>query len=146
MISSGRRSPARRVTHFLWLFLFNVEFARNGFRPEYLKYLRMSYRFGSNEVWIILKRNYFLLSQFKLLSSDLRDNVIDEFVGLVDKQFYKEAATILMGPGRSIENQLLERLSTLDERRRSSFTSAIRAQGYTSDLPWPETPGARPWQ
>jgi hypothetical protein len=131
---------------FLWLILYNVEVARNGFRPEYLKYLRMSYRLGPNEGWIILKRNYFLLSQFKWLSSDLREKVIDEFVGLVDREFYKEAVEFFMGPGRSIENQLLERLLSLEERRRGSFASALRAQGYTGDLPWSESIAARPWQ
>src|SRR5262249_9678364 len=29
---------------FLWLVLYSVESARNGFRPEYLDYVRLSYR------------------------------------------------------------------------------------------------------
>lgn len=131
---------------FLWLVLYNIELARNGFRPEYLTYLRLSYQLGPNEGWITLKRSYLLLSQFKWLSSDLREQAIDEFVGLVDKQFYNEAVAIFIGPGRPIENKLLARLSTLEERRRSSFASALRAQGYTSDLPWTESTEARPWQ
>src|ERR1035437_9882311 len=41
---------------FLWLALYSVEVTENGFKPDYLKYLRLSYRLGPNAGGGVLKR------------------------------------------------------------------------------------------
>ena len=71
---------------FLWLTLYWVERAQNGFKPEYLKYLRISYDLGPNEGWIILKRNPIALADFERLPADLAADAINEFVALLNNE------------------------------------------------------------
>src|SRR5262249_13221757 len=68
---------------FLWLALYSVEVSENGFKPDYLNYLRMSYELGPREGWIALKRNPLAFAAFQQLPPDLREYVANEFVALV---------------------------------------------------------------
>lgn len=72
---------------FLWQVLFTLESTRNGFRPEYLEFVRMSYRLGPNEGWIMLKRCPAMLALFERLPPDLADEVVDEFARITANGF-----------------------------------------------------------
>ena len=84
---------------FLWLALYSVEVTENGFKPDYLKYLRLSYRLGPQEGWIALKRNPLAFAVFQQLPPDLGENAVNEFVAmLLESRFIDQAAEILIGP------------------------------------------------
>jgi hypothetical protein len=77
---------------------------RNGFRPDDVKYLRMSYRLDPNEGWIALKRNRLAFEKFDQLSTDLAESAIGEYVALVKSGLYEQAAEILSGPAWQARN------------------------------------------
>ena len=70
---------------FLWLVLYWVENTLNGTKPEYLNYLRMSYRLGPNEAWIIFKRSRITFANFANLPADLATDAIKELLGAHQK-------------------------------------------------------------
>lgn len=132
---------------FLWLVLYWVESAKNNFKPEYFKYLRMSYLLGPNEGWIAVKRNRIALTIFSALPQDLAEAGISEFVGLVRWHFYNEAADIVAGPARPIRGVLFARLSDIKEADRQSFAKLLYDRGL-DDIPIPgiEPLPQRPWR
>ena len=75
---------------FLWLALYSVEMSENRFRPDLLKYLRLSYRLGPHEGWIALKRNPLAFAAFQQLSPDLREAAVNEFAAMLgDSEFLR---------------------------------------------------------
>lgn len=87
--------------------------------------LRMSYRSGPNEAWIALRRNPLALGVFQSLPSDLAEQTLSEFAGLVRSGLYADAANILAGPGWAVHEQLLSHLVQVEEAGRRSFASAL---------------------
>ena len=87
--------------------------------------LGMSYWSGPNEAWIALRRNPMALGVFQSLPTDLADQTLSEFAGLVRSGLYADAANILAGPGWAVHEQLLSHLVLVDEAARRSFASVL---------------------
>jgi hypothetical protein len=130
---------------FLWLALYWVEVARNGFTPDDLAYLRMSYRLGPNEGWIGLKRIRLALAIYGQLPPDLAEMTVREFVGLLDSGFYLEMAAVLTGPGWNVRDVLLPRLKDASEQFRRALARELYRGGYDVAVPGIERPDSRPW-
>lgn len=131
---------------FLWLVLYWAETTRNGFDPHYLDYLRLSYKLGPYEGWVALKRNPVSLALFPQLSPEVAEQALAEFVGLVNSEFYHEAAEILIGPGWQLRDKILPRLTAIAIRRRIAFENEVYQLGYDVEVPGVERPAARPWR
>ena len=90
--------------------------------------LRMSYRSGPNEAWIAVRRNPLTLGVFQSLPSELAEQTLSEFAGLVRSGLYADAANILAGPGWAVHEQLLSHLVQVDESARRSFASVLNSK------------------
>lgn len=110
---------------FMWLTDFWLGRLRNPNANTDLNLLRMSYRSGPNEAWIAVRRNPLALGVFASLPSDLADQALSEFVGLVRSGLYTDASNILTGPGWAVREQLLSRLAEVDEAERRGFSRAL---------------------
>jgi len=131
---------------FLWMVLFSIESARNGFRPEYLEYVRNSYDLGPHEGWIAVKRNRVVIAMFSRLPADIADMAIGEFAELVENQLYEPALDVLLGPGLAIRDRLLDRLAAVGRPQRVDFAVRIYAKGFDLAVPGIPAPGQRPWR
>jgi hypothetical protein len=120
---------------FLWLALYSVEVTENGLKPDYLKYLRMSYRLGPNEGWIALKRNPLAFAAFQQLPPDLRENAVNEFVDMLGSDLVEQAAEILIGPAWPERELILSHLTRLADRDRQRFASTLSKRGYDLNVP-----------
>ena len=94
---------------FLWLTSFWLMLPRVELADDNANLLRMSYWFGPNEAWIAVRRNPLALGAFRSLPSDLAEQALSEFVGLVRSGLYAAASDILAGPGWATREQLLGR-------------------------------------
>jgi hypothetical protein len=111
-----------------------------------LNLLRMSYRYGPNEGWVAVRRNFLAASIFATLPSELREQVVLEFVGLVRSGFYADASNILAGPGRAIHEQLLSGLTRIEESHRRGLARALaRRDIYDVSIPGLEERPSRPF-
>ena len=118
---------------FLWLALYSVEMTENRFKPDLLKYLRLSYRLGPHEGWIALKRNPLAFAAFQQLSPDLREAAVNEFAAMLrDSQFSDQAAEILIGPAWPERELILSNLTRLSESDRRRFADALYTRGYAN--------------
>jgi hypothetical protein len=131
---------------FLWIVLYSVESARNGFRPEYLNYVRESYHLGPHEGWIAVRRNRVVLAIFQMLPHDIADMALGEFAELIQNRLYDEAVANLLGPGWAIRDQLLARLDMVDERERTAFAARLYGSGVNLAVPGVTPPTQRPWR
>ncbi len=131
---------------FLWLILYWAESTQNGFRPDDIKYLRMSYRLGPNEGWIGLKRNPITFAVSEKISGDLTEYAINEFIGLLKTGFYEQTVQIFTGPAWGMHEQLLLRLQNVSERHRRIFANILYTKGYDVAVPGIERQGSRPWR
>lgn len=122
---------------FLWLALFWTVNHENGFHPENIKYLAMSYQLGPNEGWIAVKRNPIALSIFDKLPVDLASEAADEFTKIIGLGLYKDAAQIFTKPGWPVHEVLLHHLatSTISPEQRKAFANSLDALGYDVDVP-----------
>jgi hypothetical protein len=128
---------------FLWLVLYWAEVTKTGFDARYLNYLRMSYQLAPNEGWVALKRNSFAFVNFERLPGDLVDEAIHEFIRLVrSRQFFVEAADILVGPAWRVRDQILPRLIEVPESDRKIFAQVLQSKGY--DVPIPGVTVSKP--
>src|ERR1700722_6648721 len=130
---------------FLWVVLYWVEINRNGFQPDHLKYLRLSYKLGPDEGWIAIKRNGYALAIFHQLPPDIADMALAEFPRLLDSGFYGETIAILTGPGWRERDILLPRLKDVAERHRQAFDRALYKLGYDVTVPGVTRRDPRPW-
>jgi len=131
---------------FFWMILTWLDQTRQGFRPEQLTYLRLSYQLGPYEGWIADRRIRLALSMFWRLPPDLAAAAVREFAAMVNSQFYQDAIAILTGPGWPLHDQLLAGLTESAVRRREEFARAINSAGYRITVPGVVPPGnARPW-
>jgi hypothetical protein len=116
---------------FLWLALYSLEVAKNGLKPEYLNYLRLSYKTGPQEGWIVLKRNPLAFKAFQRLPADIGKDVIDElFAMLHDSRFSDQAAETLIGPAWPERGLILSRLARLTDSDHQHFADALHRRGY----------------
>ena len=107
---------------FLWLALYSVEVNENGSKPDYLKYLRLSYRLGPHEGWIVLKRNPLAFAAFQQLPPDLAEDAVNEFFAmLLDSHFSEQAAEIFIGPAWPERELILSHLTRLADNDRRRF-------------------------
>jgi O-antigen ligase len=120
---------------FLWLALYSVEITENGFKADYLKYLRTSYRLGPNEGWIALKRNPLAFAIFQQLPPDLRENAVNEFVALLESDLSEQAADIFIGPAWPERELILSRLTHIADKNRRLFSDALLSRGYDLNVP-----------
>jgi hypothetical protein len=130
---------------FLWMTLAWVDQTRQGFRPEQLAYLRVSYQLGPYEGWITDRRNRLALSIFQKLPPDLVDAVVHEFAGMVNSQLDEQAIAILTGPGWWMHDRLLAGLKNIDVRRREELAKELYSAGYDISVPGVAPRTQRPW-
>jgi hypothetical protein len=119
------RSP---TSSFMWLTDLWLKRLSNKFVDSDWNLLRMSYWSGPNEAWIAVRRNSLALGIFPELPSELAEEAISEFVGLVRSGLYAEAANILAGPGWGVHEQLLGRLTRVDEVNRHEFAKTLASK------------------
>jgi hypothetical protein len=121
---------------FLWLALYSVGVTKDGFKPGYLTYLRLSYLLGPREGWIVLKRNPLVFKAFDQLSPDLREKVVNEFIDMLrEGRFAAQAADIFVGPAWSARDLILSHLTGLNDSERRRFADALQQRGYDLDVP-----------
>jgi hypothetical protein len=130
---------------FLWMILAWLDQTRQGFLPEQLTYLRLSYQVGPYEGWIADKRNRLSLSIFGRLPPDLADAAVREFAGMVNSHFYAEAISILTGPGWPIHDRLLASLKDIDMHQREEFAKQLYSTGHDVVVPGIAPHDPRPW-
>jgi hypothetical protein len=130
---------------FLWLALYWLDTTRRGYRPDDLKYLRLSYQLGPNEGWIALKRNGITFAMLQsspnwcdprvCILSKFSEFAIDEFAGLVRSGFYEEAAEVLTGPAWPERELILPHLAGIPEQDRRRFADLLYRRGYDVNVP-----------
>jgi hypothetical protein len=130
---------------FLWMALSWLDGAREGFNPDQLQFLRLSYSLGPNEGWVVARRNRLALSMFERLPADLADAALDEFARMVGSGIFEDAIAIFTGPGWPIRDKLLPRLAKVGERSREAFAKALYHEGYEVEVPGIPRPDFRPW-
>lgn len=118
---------------YLWLILFWLRNIREGYSEANLDLLRMSYRLGPNEAWIVTKRNHMALVMLGALPPDLAAEAIGEFARLVKSELYTEAMELLKGPGWSHRDRLMAGLSTVPKRNVDILIKAMADIGYDLD-------------
>ncbi|MGA7802866.1 MAG: hypothetical protein WCC36_18860, partial [Gammaproteobacteria bacterium] len=145
--ASIRMSLARAPADpFLWVVLFWLENARNGFSRNHLKLLQESYALGPNEGWVAIRRNRLALAIFSQLSPNLRREVVREFAGLVRSHYIAQAADLLVGPGWPVRDQLLSGLRDVPQLPREQLAKAVYDLGYDVSVPGVTLPAPRPWR
>jgi hypothetical protein len=131
---------------FLWTVLTWLDQTRQGFRPQQLTWLRLSYQLGPYEGWIADRRNRLALSMFWRLPPDLTEAAVREFAAMVNSRLYKDALAIFTGPGWPLHDQLLAGLEGADLRQREEFAKELYAAGYDVTVPGVELRHERrPW-
>ncbi|MFZ0423996.1 MAG: hypothetical protein WAL80_14060 [Xanthobacteraceae bacterium] len=130
---------------FLWTVLAWLDGIRNGYRPEQLAFLRLSYRLGPNEGWVAARRNSLALSIFDRLPPDLANAAVGEFGRMVHSWIYWDTIAIFTGPGWPIRDRLLASLGEVGQRQREAFSQALYAQGYDIAVPGIAPRDPRPW-
>jgi hypothetical protein len=119
---------------FLWMSLYWVDSVREGARPD-LRHLRMSYRLGPNEGWIAVTRNRIAFALFSQLPPDMADDVLHEFVGLLETGEYDTTVQIFTGPAWPVRDVILPRLAKVSLQHRIAFAKAVYAAGYDVAVP-----------
>ena len=120
---------------FLWMMLFSIENARNGFDSENLRFLAESYALGPLEGWIALRRNRLALGAFPTLNRELQNLVLGEFATMVDTNFTEEAVVNLKGVGWAYRERLLAGLSSVDIVSRQRLSSRLLDDGIKIKIP-----------
>jgi len=131
---------------FLWFALYWVKTARFGFTAQNLNYLRLSYLTGPNEGWVAIRRNRYALIAYQFLPTELAEDALNEFVGLVNSGYIDEAAQIFVGPGWAIRDTLLNRLKNAGLDTRQRLAKRIYDLGYDVEVPGATRFGVRPWR
>ena len=131
---------------FMWFALFWLDKNRDGYRPESLPYLRMSYRVTPNEGWIAVRRNPIAVPLLSVLPADLAETVVMEFRNLVSPQFIQAAAKILTGPGWGNHERLLKGLADAPVDAKEQLADAVYSLGFDVIIPGVERRGQRPWK
>jgi hypothetical protein len=131
---------------FLWMVLMWAESLRDGYHPNQLTYLRMSYSLSINEAWVGLKRNRLAIALLERLPPDLADMAIAEFASLLNNGFHRETIATLVGPGWSVRDKLLPELDKVSEHHKRVFAQTLFTYGYDVAVPGVQLPERRPWR
>ncbi len=118
---------------YLWVVLFWLRNTRQGLSDANFDLLRMSYRLGPNEGWIVVKRSAMALAMLDALPPDLSDAVVAEFARLVKTELYTEAIDLLKGPGWAHRDRLLAGLAAVPQRNVDILTKTMADIGYDLD-------------
>ena len=118
---------------YLWLVLFRLRNVRQGLNDANFNLLRMSYRLGPNEGWIVVKRGQLTLTMFDALPPDLAAEVVAEFARLVKTELYSEAIELLKGPGWAHRDKLMAGLAAVPKRNVDILTRTMADVGYNLD-------------
>lgn len=129
----------------LWLVIYSLEVARNGFAPQNTRYLRQSYVVGPYEGWIALQRNRLALAVFPSLSEAAQAAVIAEFAEMVDSDFIDDAALNLMTVGWQHSKQLLVSLGSVDVVSKQRLSKRLTNSGINLEIPGVPI-DERPWR
>ena len=68
------------------------------------------------------------LGVFQSLPTDLAEQTLSEFAGLVRSGLYADAANILAGPGWAVREQLLSHLVQVEEAARRGFARVLASK------------------
>jgi hypothetical protein len=136
-------SPA---SPFLWTVLYWIDVTQNGLRPDQMKLLRLSYRVGPNEGWIGIKRNRLAFNVFELLPPDVTEYATNEFLGLLNSAFYRQAVEIFTGPAWRVRDQILPRLNEVQLGNREIFARLVYTAGFDVEVPGIVQREPRPWR
>jgi hypothetical protein len=131
---------------FLWCLRYWVKNLKYGFNGDILTDLKMSYQLGPNEGWIAARRNRFALAVFDRLSLEMQDKVVAEYAGMVNAGMIQKALDNLVGPGRPIQDRLLNALSDTRTINREWLAKSLRQAGYRINVPGIELSDERPWR
>jgi hypothetical protein len=130
---------------FEWLTLFWLDLSGHGFTEKNAVLLRLSYALGPNEGWIALRRNRLAIALFPRLPPDLANDVVNEFVKLVNTgALYPETVAIFSRATPSVQQRLADALGSAKRVPREVFTRAIYDKGININIPGMEKP-SRPW-
>ena len=146
--SAVRRSlSCAPADSFLWLILFATQNAKEGYKPENLKFLRMSYALGPNEGWIIERRTPFVIGGLELLPADMAAKATDEFIRLLNEgRFYRRAVDIFCKTTAPRRDAILPKTATLSLALRKSFARSIYDCGLDLQVPGVKVDSPkRPW-
>ncbi|MCK1546324.1 hypothetical protein IVB12_31395 [Bradyrhizobium sp. 179] len=130
---------------FLWLMLYSVQTAREGFATENIRYIDQSYSSGPHEGWIALRRNRVVLSIFPMLSVSAEERVVSEFAAMVDSDLIEDAVMNLTGVGWPQRQRLLAALDKTDVQSRKSLQKRLLIDGVKVAIPGIEY-DERPWR
>lgn len=130
-------SPAQP---FLWLVLYSLESPKNESTPARANLLRMSYRTGPYEGWVILKRSPVAIQNFQQLPGDVSAGAVNEFVALLGSQYYQQAVAIFSGAAARTRDAILPHLADLSPRIRQSFAKGVYHQGLDIVIPGASAP------
>ncbi|MGL3111392.1 hypothetical protein [Bradyrhizobium sp. BR 1432] len=129
---------------FLWLMLYSVRTAREGFAPENVRYFEQSYSSGLHEGWIVLRRNRLALSVFPMLTTSIQARVVSEFAEMVDLGFVDEAVVNLTDVGWPHRERLLASLEQVDIAARELLARQLSRNSVKVVVPGIEMKD-RPW-
>ncbi|OSI79336.1 hypothetical protein BSZ25_20705 [Bradyrhizobium canariense] len=130
---------------FLWLMLYSIDTARNGFNSKSIGYLDASYAFGAREGWIALRRNRMALGALQLLSISTQKAIVSEFASVVDAGFIEEAAANLTTAGWLHRDALIEGLASIGVREREALVRRLSRDGIRVTIAGFEME-ERPWR
>jgi hypothetical protein len=128
---------------FLWLADYWLQDPSARAADRGLKFLHMSYLLGPNEAWIAVKRNPLALKTFSSLPSELEEQVVSEFVGLVRSGLYWDASNILAGSEPAVREKLLGELVRIREDNRVEFAKVLRRNLDDARVPGVSGPSSR---
>jgi hypothetical protein len=120
---------------YLWLSLYWLNALTEGSKPSDLELLRMSYREGPNEGWLMAKRNHLALAIFPSLPPDLANRALTEFAELLQPEFVSAAADNFAGLGSSVREALLERIKDAPQSERYTFAQRLADRGVEVAVP-----------
>jgi hypothetical protein len=130
---------------FLWLALYWLETTEHGYKPQDLKYLRLSYQLGPNEGWIALRRNGITFAMLQsspdwcdprvCILSKFSDIAINEFVRLVSSGFYDQAVDVFTGSAWPDRELILPHLAVIAEQDKRRFADVLHRRGFDINVP-----------
>lgn len=132
---------------YQWLVLYWAESRLNGYNPQYLRYLRMSYDTGPLEGWVALRRNRIALALYAVLTDDLKEAALTEFIGLARSQLFADTADIFGNSTPIVRAALIARLDQLKVPDRQAFVKIIYDKGFwEAAVPGVNLVPSRPWR
>lgn len=131
---------------YLWLLRYWIADTRNGFDPNRLADLAASYKLGTFEGWIAIRRNAVALRRIVQLDGAVQERVVAEFTAMVASGLVRNAVLNLAGPGWPIRERLLESLAVVDMPLKQGLVKQMSAEGFEIHIPGVPAKEVRPWR